>query len=570
MGDIPVDWSAGAWMNPEGPAGIVNSALAGQEAGLKLGQAKATVHALQGVDLNNPASIDAGIGNLVHANALDQANALQGLGATRQIFSSVLPAVSARLKQFGDASPASAPAQPPQGDDHAAVVARQAEIMGQAQKAVSDLQALPLGARPAAAQAIREQFLAHGVPAAAIDGHLDDLSDAGLAATGKYFTDHAGWMSAGGLSAPGGVPEPPHPTGYAWANDLMNDPLMNHPLVQATMKKFGFDMGGQMDRAERLIQPWNAAQATAAYAGQTEEAKKAVDLAFSVPEALVAAKRAGAVASAEEAARSPFAFENVKGPNGQDVYVRKDYALSYAAQHGGVLGQGIAPAEQAFRTAQGGQTADLLKPDPAARNSASDAQASAQRALSIIRSIKFNLATPIKAQVAAALRTAGFADADKYASDIANYQAATTAALVQGAHSAFPSRITDRDIKLMHDVYPTLKTPNDQAAIAMGTQAAQALRTQQWEDFKANYSGPHESPQDVQKAWLAGPGGQSILQSSEWANIPIGGRAAFNPATDVKTIDPKTQKVVAAGTKGSVKVGAWGIGTGHPVYFVVQ
>ncbi len=556
MADIAINWDAGASANPHGPLGVVESAYSGAEKGYELGQKAAVRSALQGVDLNDPASLDTAMGGLVRAGAGDQATALQGLGISRQLNKIVMPQLVKRMQESS-----AAPDEPQGGGSplfggNPNVESHYGDTMGQATKAVESLAALPLAERPAAAAQIRQQFIDRGVPAAAIDDHMTDLSDAGLAATAKFFGDHAAWMqSPDGHAA--GAPAPTHPTGWGWANSAMNDQLLNDPVVSGFLKAHGIDTGPTMERAERLIAPWNTEAASAAYAGQKREAEKAVDLAFSVPEAIIAAKKAGMVASAEVAAKSPSEFVTVKGADGQEAYIRKDYAMGYAAAHGGVLGQGIAPAEQKFRTDQATQAAEILKPDPAARNAAADSQASSERALSIISHMKFDQATPVKAQIAAALRTAGFKDADKYANDVAGYQQATTQALVQGAKSAFPSRVTDRDIKLMHDIYPTLKTPNDAAAVAMGTQAAQALRTQQWEDFKANYTGAHDSPGDIQKAWLAGPGGQSVLQSPLWANVNIGGRAAFNPKTDVKTVN-------------GVKWGAWGLGTGHPVYFAVH
>lgn len=571
MGGIPINWGAGAEMNPGGPSGVVNSALAGQELGYELGQKAAIRHALNGLDFSNPASANSAVEGLVRAGAFDQGASLLKLNAARQFVSTVLPKVIDRLN--GNPRETS-PVAPPPGLPPALGAPGAAEthdgIMGNAQGAAEQLLATPLADRPAAAQQIRQNFIDQGVPAAAIDGHLDDLSDEGLTKTAQYFKDHMVWHAGQVAQTPGiaGTPPPDHPNDFAWARNVANDPVLNDPEIQGFMKEYlGIDVGPGAQRAIELQQPWNAKQAEAANAAQIAAEQERGKLEYAKQNAIIAAYQAGMVATAQEAARAPYQFDTYQGPNGQPVYIRKDFAKQYAAEHGGILGQGMTAAESRYQGDIGQQTAELLKPDAAARNQASDAQASAERALSIINTLKFDKATPIKNQIAQALNAAGVKGAEQYASDIAAYQQATTQALVQGAHTAFPSRITNTDIALMHQVYPTITTPNDAAALVMGTQAAQALRTQQYEDFKANYTGDH-NPQAIQRAWLAGPGGQSILQNPEWSKVPIGGRPAFNPATDTKWVDAKDQrKIVKPGTKGAIQVGAWGVGTGHPVFF---
>lgn len=300
---------------------------------------------------------------------------------------------------------------------------------------------------------------------------------------------------------------------------------------------------------------------------------------------------AGAKASAEEGGRAPYHVVEVDMPDGTKMqgtmvpdasgHVRFQPLQAGAAAQGGGLGGGASggsgaggtgvgfgrsqsPGAHTVAVDQAGQAVALLKPDPVLLNEAVDTEATAQRALAIIGSMRFDQTTPWKVQAANILRsmpgisnTAWGRNLDQYATSAAAFQAIATQALASGAHSAFPQRTTDRDIKLMKDVFPSLTTPNDQAALAMGTQAAQARRTQAWEEFKANYGGDRTDPNAVYRAWLSGPGGQSIFQSPVWARVSVGGRPAFNPATDIKIV------------KGH-RVGAWGLGTGHPIYFPVQ
>lgn len=607
---MAVDWSAAP-----NAQDIATSLEQGQAFGLQQGQKQASINALQGLDLNDPDSVNSTIQKSIRSGALDQANALQNLTFTRTMRQQI-PAFQQELANALSGGPAasSAPPTPPSAapaapadpnagpggeqttapaPDPVDAAAHAKQTYDLAKSATDSLLATPLDQRPAAFEQVKQQMLARGIPEAAIDSAGNDLSDTGLKSLSDYYgglSAHAAQSLAGqqpqgidgsAAGAAPAAPPPPHPTSSWYMN------LLNHPEMIAkmdAMKAVGYDMTPLVTQATTLAAPEIAQQATEAHAqgiaGATEAGKAPYDTVTipinGVPHTMSkadyqVAQRLGTPGfgvdlSPQEHAQQTAAgtlagnpeIVTLQGPDGQPVYARKDSLLDYAKAHGGVIGQGLSPVDQADRINQVNQANDLLKPQPADLAQAKDNQANAERALSIIASHKFDQTTPYKVQVANALRSAGFDDkaVSQYANDAAGYQAITTQALASGAHNSFPGRTTNTDLKLMHSVYPTLATPNDQAATAMGTQAAQANRVQDWEDFKANYQGPR-NPQAIQRAWEAGPGGQSILQNREWAKIPIGGRPAFDPATDVKTV------------KG-VKWGAWGIGTGHPVYFEIK
>ena len=225
----------------------------------------------------------------------------------------------------------------------------------------------------------------------------------------------------------------------------------------------------------------------------------------------------------------------------------RTWAAEQLGENGGT-GTSQSPAGQAYAVAQANQAADILKPDIPGYQSAQQNEVNARRLLGIIDNIKFNQATPIMAQVAAAARTAGFPGADKFATDIAGYNQLSAQSLMAVAKQSFPGRITDRDTKLAANVVPGLTTPNDQSKVVVGMQGAGAEMAQEYEQFKSTYNG-QKNPQAIEQAWLASPH-SSILAQPIWTHIMIGGQ----PMLQLKTVNGQ-------------KWFAWGAGTGHPQYF---
>ena len=299
---MSVDWQAAP--NALQP---VTTGQQGATFGLDLGQKLAQVHALQGLDINNPDSINATVSKLAKANAVELGAAVQNLGVARAFYGQVLPHIES---MFGgdQGQPPAQPAQPATqssdqqapADPQAVAQAKQQQIMGEASQAVAKLQATPLADRPAVADQIKQQFLDHGVPEPAVDEALSDLSDAGLAKTAAFYQQHQNFAAQqsgqpvgpqgtatspavgalDGMTAPVGQEAPPaaqggpqtaqadtgqaqapatapdHPTGYAWADRLLNNPAMNDPMTLALAKKFGIDMEPILQRAQALEMPY--------------------------------------------------------------------------------------------------------------------------------------------------------------------------------------------------------------------------------------------------------------------------------------------------------------------------
>lgn len=589
MGDtIPIDWSL-AGQQAQAAGGMTQSAQQGALAGYELGQRKAVRGALNSFDPNHPETTGAALDGLIKAGATDQASALAGLQFQRGLRTQ-LPSFFDRMSSsLGGQPAAQAPAQPsaPQPDPQHVV-----QTMGMATDAAKTLLATPLADRPAAFNQIKQQLVARGVPEAAVDEAGDDLSDAGLQKHLAYYQASAAHV-AGQL--PGGQPTdasavPPHPTGYAWAKNLLNDPGLMAQME--AMKGVGLDMTGLITQAQALQKPdieqgaldahQPAREGQIAQAQQTaldqhvpgrEAATAQAKLPFTPPVegaqplyspgnpnpvawhmpdgAVQAINQVSEAKSAGEAAgKAPYEIHQITGPDGQPIYVTAAGAAARANAHSGLIGAGQSPAEKDFATAQAGQAAELLKPDITARNTALDTQTNADRALSFLQSNRLDKATPIRKEVADTFRALGVDS--KFANDAAAYQSVTNQELTMGAKSVFPQRVTNADLQLYKTVVPQLTTPNDAASVYFGIRHAQAARTQAYEDFKANYQGPH-TPGAVAQAWAAGPGGQSVFQDPVWRNIKIAGQ----PAVTIKNVNGKD-------------VGAFAIGTGHPVYFVAH
>lgn len=573
---MPVDWSAAP--NALNPLAVEQQS---QQFGLEQGQRQATINALQGVNLNDPASIDAGIGNLIHANAIDQAKGLMGLNVSRTFNSAVLPMIQKRLAADSGMQ-SSDQAQTPTGQtpvdpNSPQFAAQHQDVMGQAQQAVHVLQQTPPDQRPQAAAALKQKFVSMGIPEASIDDHLSDLSDAGLAKTADYFNAQSQWTQQGGAAS--GQPAPPHPTGYEWATNFLKDPVLNDPFVQALSKNAGFDIEPYMSRAVQVAQPFISKEAELQNAGPIAEAQVPAHLAEKLGGAAIDAAYARRIAegraSGDLAGRAPGTIVEV--PMGDGSTQRgtftpsgdgKTYTFKPIQAEGGSgtpgapVGRTLTPGQQHAQTEQAGQAADAVRPDPKVRDAAQATLDNSQRILSIVGNMKIDPSTPIKGQIANALRIANVPGSDQVASEIADLDGAMKQGSVGNLHSMFPQRITDRDVKLGSAMYGGLTTPNDRLKVVWGLAAAQAQRAAAYEDFKANYKGPLDSANSVQKAWLAQGGGQSFYQSPVWSHIAVTGKDGhqhplFDPSQDVLNVDGH-------------KVGVWGGWTNHPVTFPLK
>jgi hypothetical protein len=281
-------FSTPAWISQIPAAPTENAIDAGNKgalAGYQLGQLKATRGALQGLDINDPASTGAAINSLVRAGSMDQATALMNLNFIRDIRSRV-PGIFDQLSHLGTTQTS----QPPAPSDQAAPTMDQpasadgtmtadhvqhiADTMSQGVDTLKSIRALPAEQRPAAFAAARDNFVQRGIPEPAIDAIGQDLSDAGLDAHIAYLGahgDHFAMQAAG--ATPSQPPTTAHPTGFEWAKQLETSPQMQ--LGIAVLKTAGIDLSGLSDTAKALVMPEVQKAADAAYAGPIAEATTA-------------------------------------------------------------------------------------------------------------------------------------------------------------------------------------------------------------------------------------------------------------------------------------------------------
>lgn len=585
--------------------------VAGQQGaafGLEQGQKQASINALQGVNLDDPASVDAGIKNSIRAANLEQASALLGLNAKRAVFSG-LPSFLASFGQSGAPSQAAPNALAPQGapaptsapvaatgiPDGAGApaptsatpdqVAQHRQIMTEARGAVTQLQNTPPEQRAQVADGIKQQFLNHGVPEPAVDSALSDLSDEGLAKTGQYYDGvlAASAPQTEGQQAPA---MPDHPTQFGWATNLLQDPqklaLLNY------YKAAGIDLTGVIDAAEKVAGPQIQAQADIAKAGPIAEAGKAAELKYAPALAGVdiakeggikgvdlsyAGPIAAATAAGTVAGQAPGKIQEINLPGGgtlqgtftpgaDGTYVFHPVQSEGGAgggsgnAGGGAPGQSQTPGQKTQQEHQAAQAAEFLKPDEKATTTANSSIAAAQRLLSLADQISLNPATEFAGKVANVGRAVGWPGADKYATDVAAMESALKQGNLEALHQAFPARITNSDLQFGSHAYGGLSTPNDQVRFIAGMQLAAAQRQLDYENFKANYNGPKDNPQQIQQAWLRGEGGQSLFTMPTWSNVKLGGRQAFNPATDIKSVteNGRTERVARFGGNGSAPI----------------
>lgn len=272
---VNIPWDRGA-PTPTSPVDAMQKGLA---FGLDYGQKKATISALQGIDINNPDSVNSGITALVRAGATDQANALTGLSINRDL-ARALPQFMSGLTKLGgkDATsfePTTVTAPEPAADGQTAItpdhVSHMADTMTQAGAAVDKLLNTPEAGRQAAFADIKKDMLARGVPEAAIDAAGHDLSTPALTQLKEYYASHASGMSGATMDAPHAVQPPP--TGYEWSKTMLQDPNLLASLG-LFKSKFGIDFGPLLDTAKSLAMPGVEAQAKLQYAGPTTFATK--------------------------------------------------------------------------------------------------------------------------------------------------------------------------------------------------------------------------------------------------------------------------------------------------------
>ncbi len=535
MGDnIAIDWGAGSSMNPEGPLGVVKQGYAGAEEGYKLGQQRALIHALQGVDLNSPQSVDAGIGGLVRANAGEQANALQNLSFTRYLRSKV-PEVLDQIGKLGSES-SSAPA--PSAPDHAV------ETFSMAQDAANKLLATPQAERPAAFASIKQDMLKRGIPEPAIDAAGQDLTDGGLQSLSQHYGEllaHAQHQVSG---AEGEAPAVTPHVSNGWAANLMGDPGLQGNI--SFLKGQGLDFSPLIESARALVAPTVAKQAeiaaaptlagidvakAVATAGGTEpiDVKRAVETkAGTIPYDVALARAQADIGAAHDLVQIPEVDPATGQPTGRVTTYRKDTALS-AGDKGKPVGTAQSPAE-ALGKGQDAQVfmnkyaAEANQPAIQADKSARDQSLAAAH---MAQTLNPSNLTPWLAKNANTLNGLGIKIAAKDANNLSTYQTLVAQNLKNGIQ-VFPRNMGE--FHAIQNAVADAKSPGDAAALALTETAAIRDAGAQQKQFRLDWAAQNPgkySERDFQTAWAQQPGAnQSVFASPLFRDLKINGKPA--------------------------------------------
>lgn len=552
-----IDWNAGSNLNPGGPEGV---ALAGQQGalfGLDLGQRKATIHALQGIDLNSPDSINAGVGNLVKANALEQANALSNLSFTRQLRSQI-PALMGQLTGQSSDQPqapaAGAPDQPAADPQHVL------DTWKMAKGYADELSSTPEDLRPQAFQQMKADMLKRGIPEAAIDSAGQHLAGDGPAQLSQYY---GGLIAHGAHQVAGGQGEaPPMPAAHpsaAWYQNAVENPQI--PLAIGYLKSAGLDLTPYLDTAKTLALPGIQKAADLAAAGPiaqaTAAAQKGVEIAGAPALANIEVQKAVATKAgtlpyevAADKARADIAAGHdlvevpeigADGqPTGRTNMYRKDVALNAAAK-GGAVGAKPSPNEQEGRNADASlfmknYASDANQPAIQADKTARDVALAAAR-LAQAPGINPSNLTDWVAHNANTLNGIGVHIAANKANDLATYKNLVDQNLKNGI-SVFPRN--EVEFHAIANGVANAKMPGDAAALALTETAALRDAQAQYKQFRIQYAAQHPnnfSERAFQTAWAQQPqANQSIFASPLFRDLKFNGKPAVaimqQPYTD--------------------------------------
>ena len=588
MSDINVNWGAAPV-----PQDYTAAALEGAQAG----QAQRGISALQGIDLNDPDSLNRGIGNLVRAGAADQASALMGLQLKRTAVQ-MAPGILAGLAHLGSPQPATAPApaqapsippgtaapvsatptgtggaSAPASPDPKALAAVNAQMAADA-RAYS--QATP-DQQPAMATALKQKYLAMGFPEASIDSALAHAATPGGAdQLAAHYDAHAQALT-GGTPDPAAI-APPGNT-YDWTKKLLGDPSMIAGLN--FLKGYGIDYTGVINEAQKIAAPEISKEAEQAHAEPIAAATAAGKATqetidgtlldgskITLPKPLgMQLAAAGAFHSPSlEAAAASSARGTEEGKSGYNVLEAPTgvpgQTVKYRLMpdpHGGppiptLLNGGAMPA--GFGTTP--TTGANVDAETQAHALSTEAEAANQRLLTFPAAIGRGEAL---IGIANKVGTGAYTDAlknisqylpgataQKYATN-AGLLAQDLAASFKDSLNGLPLPRIGSEAKAVTGAIPASASPQDQvkvyaAGLLASTQYQQAHDQfiQQW---AADPSKPRNAAQ-AEAAWQATAGGKSIFTQPAWKNITVGGE----PAVQVHTFNGHTGIVPLHGLLG--------------------
>lgn len=243
----------------------------------------------------------------------------------------------------------------------------------------------------------------------------------------------------------------------------------------------------------------------------------------------------GDIASQQESARAANDVITVQRADGSTVQMSRAQFLGGGGQgaggapgapaSGGAPGLGVSqtPAAKTYADSQAKAASDLINTAAGGREQILQTKVNADQGLTFALSHDTNAFTGGKAQVATILQAMGVPGADRFANDVASYKQ-----LLNGETKdfikLFPSRFTDRDMKVVQGMIPALTTPKDAAVFYFAMKQAKADRSLAYTDFLTNYDGPKD-PQAINRAWNQSPQARSSLfQDPVWQRFTLGGK----------------------------------------------
>lgn len=583
-----IEW-AGLGQAAPGPMSSLNAANQGQATGIDLGQQEATLSALHGLNLDDPANTGATINRLAQVGALQQGGALQNLAFTRSLREQIptilssLPGVGQSQGQNPQASgSAQDPTQPAPVD-----AAHSIQTFGLAKGAADQLLALPPDQRPAAFAKIKADFIARGIPEEAIDSAGQHLDDAGLKALSDYYggmAAHAAQQTSTAATADAPQAPTPHPSS-SWYMNAVNNPRVS--MMVGLAKSAGLDLSPYLETAKALAMPDVTKQAELNYTGPitsaTEGAKAPFEIVHTningVPidmpkSTLLDLQKAGvpgvgvdlgpgpkAEATAAGAAKGALPYDIAKAgatadiaaqhdvlqvpemdangqPTGRMVTYRKDAVLNGAAG-GRPVGATRSPDEQAGHNADTDtfMTNYREQVNPAAMQADVTARDTAIAGAKLAQSLNPSNLTPKIADISNTLQGLGFKLGAKFdANNLATYQN-LAAKNLKDSVQVFPR--TQSEFHAIGDAVASAKMPGDAAAIAFTEAAVVRDQQLQQKQFRQQWSAANPgnySEIAFENAWNKQPQAhQSPFASPLWQGINIDGKPAvkvYPPYTD--------------------------------------
>ncbi len=259
---------------------------------------------------------------------------------------------------------------------------------------------------------------------------------------------------------------------------------------------------------------------------------------------------ASAQASGEAAGRAPYDLVDVPRSDGSSQKMTRQQYLGLLSGDGvppvppritgtgGVFGPPVSaprlgvtqsPGEKVSAEIDARTATDLLG---SAAQMYSDARANlngARTAFAYANGLDPNAFTGAAATVAKYLAPLGVRGAEQLATNATTYKQSLAGELKNLART-FPGSQSDKELKAIQDMVPSISTPREATMVFLAGRAAGEARRQAYAEFLTNYNGPR-TPQAIQRAWTASPQGRtSMFQDPIWQQVNINGRPAVEIA----------------------------------------